>query len=172
MKIADGRGKLVICKLLDRYVPRELTDRPGAGFGIPVGEWLRGPLKGWTDDLLSEERLRRGGLFDVNTIRRRYREQQSGHSDSTVALWLILMFESWLDAQEADACRARPRPRPAAPTPVEHPVAIGQHRLPVRDDQQGGATLLQLPESTEDMRCAGRSSALVASSSTSNGAGL
>ncbi|GAA4010203.1 asparagine synthase (glutamine-hydrolyzing) [Sphingomonas humi] len=99
MKIADGRGKLVIRKLLDRYVPRQLTDRPKAGFGVPVGEWLRGPLKGWADDLLSEDRLRRGGLFDVEAIRRRYAQHQSGHRDSTVALWSILMFESWLEAQ-------------------------------------------------------------------------
>jgi asparagine synthase (glutamine-hydrolysing) len=102
MKIADGRGKLVIRKLLDRYVPRDLTDRPKAGFGIPVGEWLRGPLKGWADDLLSEERLRRGGMFDVDTVRRRYRKHQSGHRDSTVALWSILIFESWLEAQGTD----------------------------------------------------------------------
>ena len=99
MKIADGRGKLIIRKILDRHVPRELTDRPKAGFGIPVGEWLRGPLKAWADDLLSEERLRRGGLFDVEAIRRRYAEHQSGHRDSTVALWSILMFDSWMDAQ-------------------------------------------------------------------------
>jgi asparagine synthase (glutamine-hydrolysing) len=99
MKIADGRGKLVIRKMLGRYVPPALTDRPKAGFGIPVGEWLRGPLKSWADDLLSEERLRRGGMFDVETVRRRYRDHQSGHRDSTVALWSILMFEAWLDAQ-------------------------------------------------------------------------
>jgi asparagine synthase (glutamine-hydrolysing) len=100
MKIADGRGKIVIRKILDRYVPPHLTDRPKAGFGIPVGEWLRGPLKEWADDLLSEDRLRRGGLFDVETVRRRYRDHQSGHRDSTVALWSVLMFEAWLDAQD------------------------------------------------------------------------
>jgi asparagine synthase (glutamine-hydrolysing) len=99
MKIADGRGKLVIRKLLGRYVPPALTDRPKAGFGIPVGEWLRGPLKGWADDHLSEDRLRRGGMFDVEAVRRRYREHQSGHRDSTVALWSILMFEAWMAAQ-------------------------------------------------------------------------
>jgi asparagine synthase (glutamine-hydrolysing) len=99
MKIADGRGKLIIRKILGRYVPPALTDRPKAGFGIPVGEWLRGPLKGWADDLLSEDRLRRGGMFDVEAVRRRYREHQSGHRDSTVALWSILMFEAWMAAQ-------------------------------------------------------------------------
>lgn len=98
-KIAGGQGKLVIRKLLDRYVPQALTDRPKAGFGVPVGDWLRGPLKVWADDLLSEERLRRGGMFDVELVRRRYAEHQSGTRDSTAALWSILMFESWLEAQ-------------------------------------------------------------------------
>jgi asparagine synthase (glutamine-hydrolysing) len=100
MKIADGKGKMILRRLLERYVPRELTDRPKAGFGIPVGEWLRGPLKPWADDLLSEERLRRSGMFDVSAIRRRYLAHQSGHRDSTVALWSILMFESWREAQQ------------------------------------------------------------------------
>ena len=99
MKIDHGTGKLIVRKLLGRYVPPTLTDRPKAGFGIPVGEWLRGPLKSWADDLLSEERLRRGGMFDVPLIRRRYAQHQSGHRDSTAALWSILMFESWLEAQ-------------------------------------------------------------------------
>jgi asparagine synthase (glutamine-hydrolysing) len=100
MKIADGKGKMILRRLLERFVPRELTDRPKAGFGIPVGEWLRGPLKPWADDLLSEERLRRSGMFDVSAIRRRYLAHQSGHRDSTVALWSILMFESWREAQQ------------------------------------------------------------------------
>ncbi|GAA4039105.1 asparagine synthase (glutamine-hydrolyzing) [Sphingomonas rosea] len=101
MKIADGRGKLPIRRILDRHVPRALTDRPKAGFGIPVGEWLRGPLKGWADDLLSEDRLRREGLFDVDAVRKRYAAHQSGHRDSTPALWAILMFEAWREAQTA-----------------------------------------------------------------------
>lgn len=103
MKIADGRGKLIIRRMLGRYVPPALTERPKAGFGIPVGEWLRGPLKAWADDLLSEDRLRRGGLFDVEAVRRRYRAHQSGHRDSTAALWSVLMFESWLAAQDGAA---------------------------------------------------------------------
>ena len=100
-KIRGGKGKVILRRLLGRYVPRELTDRPKAGFGIPVGGWLRGPLKGWADDLLSDERLRRTGFFDAPAIRRRYREHLSGHRDHSVSLWAVLMFESWLDAQSA-----------------------------------------------------------------------
>ncbi|GLR46964.1 asparagine synthase (glutamine-hydrolyzing) [Sphingomonas astaxanthinifaciens] len=100
MKIADGRGKLPIRAILDRHVPRALTDRPKAGFGIPVGEWMRGPLRAWADDLLSEDRLRREGLFNVKAVRRRYLAHQAGTRDSTSALWPILMFESWRDAQK------------------------------------------------------------------------
>lgn len=103
MKIADGKGKLIIRKLLGRYVPPALTDRPKAGFGVPVGEWLRGPLKGWADDLLSEERLRRESLFDVAAVRRRYAAHQAGHRDSSAALWAILMFQAWREAQPGSA---------------------------------------------------------------------
>ena len=101
MKIADGRGKMIIRKLLARHVPPVLTERPKAGFGIPVGEWIRGPLAPWADDLLAEDRLRRGGMFDVAAIRRRYAEHRSGRRDHTHALWPILMFEAWREAQPA-----------------------------------------------------------------------
>lgn len=106
MKISGGKGKVIVRKLLNRYVPPSLTDRPKAGFGIPVGEWLRGPLKPWADDLLSEARLRRTGIFDVGAVRRRYLAHQSGHRDSTAALWSVLMFESWLEAQPTGLAQA------------------------------------------------------------------
>jgi asparagine synthase (glutamine-hydrolysing) len=99
MKISGGKGKLIVRRLLDRLVPAELTDRPKAGFGVPVGEWLKGPLRGWADDLLSEERLKRSGFFDPAVIRRRYAAHLSGQRDSSAALWAVLMVESWLDAR-------------------------------------------------------------------------
>jgi asparagine synthase (glutamine-hydrolysing) len=101
MKIVNGKGKMVIRRILNRYVPQELTERPKAGFGIPVGEWIKGPLKGWADELLSEQRLRSSGYFDPAVIARRHRAHLSGHRDSSAALWTVLMFEAWRDAQKS-----------------------------------------------------------------------
>lgn len=102
-KIAGGRGKQIVRDILARYVPPSLTERPKAGFGVPVGGWLRGPLKPWADYMLSDENLRRSGFFDVAAVRRRYDVHQQGHRDSSAALWAVLMFESWLEAQRSSA---------------------------------------------------------------------
>jgi asparagine synthase (glutamine-hydrolysing) len=99
MKIGGGRGKLIIRKLLARHVPPALTERPKAGFGIPVGEWFKGPLREWAGDLLSEARLRQSGFFDPAAVRRRHEEHLAGRRDGSAALWTVLMFESWMDAQ-------------------------------------------------------------------------
>jgi asparagine synthase (glutamine-hydrolysing) len=98
-KIAGGRGKLVVRRLLSRYVPETLTERPKAGFGIPVGQWLQGPLREWAGDLLSEQRLRSSDYFDPAPVRRRFEAHLAGRGDSSAALWAVLMFESWLEAQ-------------------------------------------------------------------------
>lgn len=94
-KMRNGRGKWILRKLLDRYVPRALVDGPKKGFGIPIHEWLRGPLRVWAEDLLSEERLRRGGLIDPAPVRALWQQHLSGRSDWGYRLWPVLMFEAW-----------------------------------------------------------------------------
>jgi asparagine synthase (glutamine-hydrolysing) len=106
MKISGGKGKLIVRRLLARYVPPSLTERPKAGFGVPVGEWIRGPLRDWAGDLLSPARLRQSGYFDPRIIARRYQAHLSGERDSSEALWAVLMFESWLDAQRGQGTAA------------------------------------------------------------------
>jgi asparagine synthase (glutamine-hydrolysing) len=96
MKIRDGRGKSVVRKLLHGLVPRDLVERPKAGFAIPVGEWIKGPLRLWAEDLIDARGLRQAGWFDPELVRRRWDDHLSGRRDSTEALWAILMFQAWL----------------------------------------------------------------------------
>lgn len=95
MKIRDGQGKWALRQILYRHVPRELIERPKTGFGIPVGEWLRGPLRGWAEDLLSEEALRRDGLINPAPVRQAWAEHLSGRRDWTNRLWIVLMLMAW-----------------------------------------------------------------------------
>lgn len=95
MKIRDGERKWILRKVLERYVPRSMFDRPKQGFSIPVGEWLRGPLLEWAESLLAEERLNREGFFHAPLIRRRWQQHLSGHDDWSYHLWGILMFQAW-----------------------------------------------------------------------------
>ena len=82
-----------------KYVPKKLIDRPKQGFGIPLGEWLRGPLREWAEDLISKERLSKEGFFEVEMIHERWNEHLSGKRNWEQSLWSVLMFQSWLESQ-------------------------------------------------------------------------
>lgn len=99
LKIRDGEGKWALRQVLYQHVPREIIDRPKAGFAIPIGLWLRGPLRDWAEDLLSPERLAEDGLFNHNVIRQTWSEHLSGRRDWSARLWTILMFQAWRVAQ-------------------------------------------------------------------------
>lgn len=91
---ADG-GKRILRHLAYRYVPRALLDRPKAGFGVPMAAWLRGPLRGWAEDLLSEANLSKCGLLQVRPIRAVWQAHAAGRGDFSAQLWNVLMFQSW-----------------------------------------------------------------------------
>ncbi len=99
MKIRDGQGKHILKRLLYRHAPRELFDRPKAGFAIPVGQWLRGPLRDWAEHLLTPGRLAGDGYFDAAMVRERWQAHLDGRCDAISALWPVLMFQAWLDDQ-------------------------------------------------------------------------
>jgi asparagine synthase (glutamine-hydrolysing) len=80
-------------------VPKDLVDRPKAGFGVPVGEWIKGPLRPWAEDLLDARRMSQAGWFNPAIVQRRWRAHLNGRRDSTPAIWAILMFQTWLRQQ-------------------------------------------------------------------------
>ncbi|WP_026035931.1 asparagine synthase (glutamine-hydrolyzing) [Cupriavidus sp. BIS7] len=97
--VRDGVGKWVLRKVLDRYVPRELIDRPKAGFSIPLAQWLRGPLRNWAEALLDSKLLEEQGLLDAGKVREMWRQHIDGLYDRSLFLWNVLMFQAWLAAQ-------------------------------------------------------------------------
>ena len=101
MKVRNGKGKHILRELLYRQAPRQLFERPKAGFAIPVGEWLRGPLRPWAEALLDPSRMTNAGYFDTDTVRGRWQRHLSGHTDATQALWPILMFQAWTEEWSA-----------------------------------------------------------------------
>ncbi len=97
MKVRGGQGKWVLRQVLYNYVPRELIERPKAGFAIPVGQWLRGPLRDWAEALLDEKRLEQEGYLKPAPVREIWRQHLSGRFDWTNRLWAVLMFQAWLE---------------------------------------------------------------------------
>jgi asparagine synthase (glutamine-hydrolysing) len=113
LRVRAGESKWLLRRVLDRYVPRELVERPKMGFGVPLADWLRGPLRDWAEDLLDPQRLG-GGYLDVHAVRRLWSDHVDGGRNWAYALWTILMFESWRRRWSSNA---------AAST-------VGQARLP------------------------------------------
>jgi asparagine synthase (glutamine-hydrolysing) len=96
LKIRGGAGKWILRRLLDRYVPVSLVDRPKMPFDVPIDSWLRGPLRAWADDLLSECALRAHGLLNPVPIRRAWADHLAGRRNWRKRLWTVLMLQAWL----------------------------------------------------------------------------
>lgn len=94
-----GQSKWLLRQILHKYVPPSFMERPKMGFGVPIGSWLRGNLRDWAEDLLSETRIRQGGFLNPEPIRKAWTEHLSGFQKEEHRLWSILMFQAWLDRE-------------------------------------------------------------------------
>jgi asparagine synthase (glutamine-hydrolysing) len=100
MKMRENISKWVLREVLYRYVPKNLVERPKMGFGVPIDEWLRGPLRAWAESLLDQDRLRVEGYFNPIAIRAKWEEHLSGDCNWQYLLWNVLMFQSWLEVKD------------------------------------------------------------------------
>jgi asparagine synthase (glutamine-hydrolysing) len=94
-KLRGGRGKWLLRRVLDRYVPKHLVDRPKMGFSIPVDAWLRGPLREWAESLLAPARLKLYGFVHAEPVRRAWLEHLEGSRNWQYPLWTVLMLQAW-----------------------------------------------------------------------------
>jgi asparagine synthase (glutamine-hydrolysing) len=114
-KVRGGVGKYILRKVLASFVPAELTERPKAGFGIPIGKWLRGELREWAEATLDASTMRAQGLLDVAAVHERWQEHLSGRRDWQYQMWSILMLQAWLQRQSASVGCAEQRHLHATP---------------------------------------------------------
>jgi asparagine synthase (glutamine-hydrolysing) len=94
-KIRNGEGKWILRQVLYRRVPKALVDRPKMGFTVPILDWLRGPLRGWAEELLRPAALAESGVLNPRPIRERWEAVQAGRNPNAVALWAVLLFQDW-----------------------------------------------------------------------------
>lgn len=100
LKVRHGQGKWALRKILYKYVPRELIERPKQGFAMPLGQWLRGPLREWAEELLDPTRISREAYLRHEPILQKWEEHVTGKRNWEHSLWSVLMFQAWLEKQQ------------------------------------------------------------------------
>ncbi len=97
MKIRNNQSKWILRKILEKHIPNELINRPKSGFSMPIGSWLRGPLRNWASELLNPDKLSDEGFINPILATKVWEEHLSGRYDHTTKLWNILMWQAWLE---------------------------------------------------------------------------
>jgi asparagine synthase (glutamine-hydrolysing) len=95
MKFRGGKDKWLLRQVLARYVPPELTERPKQGFSLPLGDWLRGPLREWAEELLSEKRLAEDGILNPAYVGTAWKGLLGDEPAADARIWSVLMFQAW-----------------------------------------------------------------------------
>lgn len=112
MRMGNGESKRLLRTVLKRYVPPAVHEHKKQGFAVPVGEWLRGPLRGWAEDLLAPQRVQGEGFLRADVVQRMWQEHLTGGINWGAQLWNVLMFQAWL-AEQKNATVAASLPLPA-----------------------------------------------------------
>ena len=107
MKVRQGKGKWLLREVLFKHVPKAMIERPKMGFGVPVGQWIRGPMRDWAEDLLSDQRLATDGFFDPGAIRKQWLQHSNGKENSGDSLWTVLMFQAWMAEAKKESIGGR-----------------------------------------------------------------
>ncbi len=94
-RIRGAKGKWLLRRVLARYVPPELTERPKMGFSLPLGDWLRGPLRDWAEELLTEKRLSEDGVLDPAAVGGAWGKLLRNEPAADARIWSVLMFQAW-----------------------------------------------------------------------------
>lgn len=99
-KIKGNKGKLILRKILQKYVGNSINQGPKKGFGTPIGEWMNGPLKDWVEHLLEPDRMKSQGHLLEKNVAQLWRNHKLGNTEHQKVLWNIIMFQAWLDSQK------------------------------------------------------------------------
>ncbi len=94
-KIHHGQGKWPLRQIIAQRLPASMMQRPKQGFGVPMGDWLRGPLRGWAENLLTANRLGEAGILNPEPVRSAWEKHLSGRENLSARLWTVLMFQAW-----------------------------------------------------------------------------
>ena len=94
-KINKGITKIILKKILSKYLPEKLFIRPKRGFAIPISDWMRKDLKNWVNDILSPEICKKHNYFNFKKIQKLKDEHFKGISNHEHKLWSIIQFNNW-----------------------------------------------------------------------------